>query len=815
MTKFVWRFKPIIISTICQMVWRPMLIAGLWILSSVRRIMMENERKPAKLKVRLSNRGKRVADLIIPDEPHPRNLPGMILDDFAVDSEYDVTFIFELIQYKGVKKHLTIFKNNQVIYDSHPDVPKSSEKETEMKMEDRDFDVFNDISKHKDMSSTRENDKANAPYNFVPLNRDVLNSDLSVFQDKFHPDKKSGFIELTVKPKTPIFIRAADTVEEYREKQKTNKPINSDFFNINGSKCIPGSSLRGMVRTLFEIVTWSKLSFVENNDLYFRSFKDKSKQLQQKYNNKIIYGPIITRHGTKLDIKIKFKFAAGYLFRNKNSNYIIKPAREHPGDKFSFYRAHKNDVSAMRNYEHVYFQVKPVYPTKDSKHWYKSQSGSNHKVDLYVECAMIDKISSTNSPGFRSGTLVKSGMMNNKHWQWVLNEPVSNTKQYLTVSPDVIKSYQDDSDRDEEWDVLKQIANGSNGIPVFYILNSKGEVQEFGHTGYFRVKYDNAIHDHISHSLDNDDINDMTSNLFGSINDDGSASRLAFEDLIARKTSDEGECIPSILGTPKPTSFQLYLEQTKSEGQWVDYNTYNPSENAPIRGYKLYWHKNNESWQLEKIGKQLADLLKKKWSKFIDDERTFDSFTPDEQKQILDIIKNDEKEKHHTVINPVKSGEFKGRIRFDNLSPVELGALLFVLDLPENHFHKIGMGKPLGLGSVEIDTNLVLDEKTTRYNEFAFGWFDIKNSGSKDDQQNKALSYKKDFAAFLLNEAKEDGDILNKLWNSPRLKELKKMLEWPSDENSQNWNSKRYYPKVESSDSQFRKRLVLPKPSDV
>lgn len=38
-----------------------------------------------------------------------------------------------------------------------------------------------------------------------------------------------------------------------------------------------------------------------------------------------------------------------------------------------------------------------------------------------------------------------------------------------------------------------------------------------------------------------------------------------------------------------------------------------------------------------------------------------------------------------------------------NLSDVELGALLWLLSLPEGHFHRLGGGKPLGFGSVKLE----------------------------------------------------------------------------------------------------------------
>ena len=86
-----------------------------------------------------------------------------------------------------------------------------------------------------------------APYNFIPLNRvivkaeEIPNFDFS----KFHMDKFNGYIKLDIKTKTPLFIRGEG----------------SNFFSAGGYVKIPGSSLRGMVRTLIEITSFGKYHF--------------------------------------------------------------------------------------------------------------------------------------------------------------------------------------------------------------------------------------------------------------------------------------------------------------------------------------------------------------------------------------------------------------------------------------------------------------------------------------------------------------------------------------------------------------------------
>jgi CRISPR-associated protein (TIGR03986 family) len=49
---------------------------------------------------------------------------------------------------------------------------------------------------------------------------------------------------------------------------------------------------------------------------------------------------------------------------------------------------------------------------------------------------------------------------------------------------------------------------------------------------------------------------------------------------------------------------------------------------------------------------------------------------------------------------------FSFTIRVDNIGAMELGALLWLLTLESRHHHKIGLGKPLGFGAVEVMADL-------------------------------------------------------------------------------------------------------------
>jgi len=65
---------------------------------------------------------------------------------------------------------------------------------------------------------------------------------------------------------------------------------------------------------------------------------------------------------------------------------------------------------------------------------------------------------------------------------------------------------------------------------------------------------------------------------------------------------------------------------------------------------------------------------------------------------------NNESTKQKVQITPLKKGvSFTFSVDFENCMAWELGLLLYALRPAKNYNHKIGMGKPIGLGSVQIN----------------------------------------------------------------------------------------------------------------
>lgn len=95
---------------------------------------------------------------------------------------------------------------------------------------------------------------------------------------------------------------------------------------------------------------------------------------------------------------------------------------------------------------------------------------------------------------------------------------------------------------------------------------------------------------------------------------------------------------------------------------------------------------------------------------------------------------------HRNVrIEPLVGGIFDFTARYWNIAARDLGLLLHALELPEEMYHKFGMAKPLGLGTVRIDIvgwhedNPDASNSASRYQSFDAQTIDILLQGLDGD----------------------------------------------------------------------------------
>jgi CRISPR-associated protein (TIGR03986 family) len=655
----------------------------------------------------------------------------------------------------------------------------------------------------------------NPPYNFVPLNENpveatcypgkIIDQENALKLNIYLPDLKAGYIDIKLTTLTPLYIRDAliDTeLKEKTEKEKNkDRYINPDFFSPGNKVRIPGSSLRGMIRTLVEIVTFGKFTqFDGDRKFFYRALGDKSLDLRDKYNN--LFTKNINYNGTEC---YRMNCYAGFLTKI-NGEYRIKPSKsiEVNGENVYVFRIENDLINLNIPKTHLddnYFFQK-VYFRYDPGPVHEHRRGRSRYINLFY--LKVTDISNNSANGYEKGYLIITGPVPHKHMQHIILPP-DDEAPVLDIVPEFIEAYKKDKYRKAVnlIDLLDALSTNQQNamLPCFYLKGNdqsgNGKVIAFGHTPYFRFPYQYKIRDLVPPALLDDNLVDIPEAIFG--NEKSFASRVFFEDAFPLDdVKFEPICIPKILAEPKPTCFQFYLKQENFNQVFDRYNNfrgysglkdYNNNNNL-IRGYKLYWHHTEEHLDFKGSIKLDATKLKSTEIDFLknhniqiknNETESYFEITNDllskinekeDLKKIVDIIAKYDTQ--HTVITPISAdNEFKARIRFENLTDVELGALLFVLYLPENCAHKLGMGKPLGLGSVTIQVeNLFISNRVTRYSSLESEWLD-----SITTDKIVIENYVKIFEKFIkdkLNWNKYCNQA--SLWDHPRLKELKALL---------------------------------------
>lgn len=605
---------------------------------------------------------------------------------------------------------------------------------------------------------------ATAPYNFIPISNTVVPVQKRVQSmiknglfTEFYPDLRTGFIAATLVLKTPLFVG--------------EDPCSERFFTKGGQPLIPGSSLRGMLRTLVQIISWSRFKMYDDQRvLYYRGLADKS-PLKGQYVKAMSADPNSSQ----------YKFKAGYLVR-QGKDYFIIPATGRGKDGRGFTTI--NTISTIPRGEQEF---------KITENFRFADLGTYTVTKIADACGrlewkrrdIVDQLRQLEEEGYANGFIVTAGDMEkernpgeSKHHLWVVAPP-DVSAQKIPVSEADILAHERDEMRSKDTDTVDPLkkVRATPDMPCFYIERTAaggGKRISFGHTGYFRLAYDLSIGEHVPASQHDDAIMDMDDALFGRVgtasNGSTFAGRVFVEDARSEGpvVSDSRPAYPDVLSSPKPTSFQMYLEQPVAPNI-NSLRTYNDKA-AWLRGYKLYWHKEPQEWQA------------------METER-----------------KKHPKQYRPAPITPVTQASFRIRIRFVNLTDEELGGLLTALDLPEGCCHKLGMGKPLGLGTVSIsNVNLHLTNRVKRYQA-------LFNNDSFEEgtyEQTKTIEdFENDFSKYILDHlSKEDHASATTLWETPRMQALKLML------TRQGVNSsKAGYMGLDC----FKQRPVLPHPDKV
>ena len=500
--------------------------------------------------------------------------------------------------------------------------------------------------------------QVHAPYHFVPLSKWTYMPQWAHLVSHDHPFEQgiSGVINYQLVNHSPLCVG--------NEQQKNPGEPNHILWAKNplNTPIIPGSSLKGMIRSVLEIGSFSKFSAIDDSRFSYRDIS----------NTETTYAKEI--HDTKAQAYwLKFDVDSGqWLFRKTNHTSLFH-------DTFNKF--------ANTNIENIAFKQPTV--KKYQQYPLSQQQGFNFDIverrmkgtkgkEVAVSCA--ENLSNDNGGKRKTGYAVFSGFRPGK-------------REYTTGRLNFSYCFYDEShtlESKEQSDLLVQrlfenhdealveeLKNNSHptlGIPIFARENQRGKIIALGFAKMPRKLYDCSVHDlaikqqQLSQS---DSLFDMAELMFGTLRDKGFGlkSRISFSDASCTKNNGIKRSSAVILGQPKASYLSAYLEQRGGKTNTVHNELSQYGSDSQLKGWKRYPSKASFNSHLP------SDLASKT-----------------EVQSTLELM--------------AKNSQFNGKIVFHNLLPEELGGLLWALQLKSEYgrcYHNLGHGKPLGAGAVIFD----------------------------------------------------------------------------------------------------------------
>lgn len=371
-----------------------------------------------------------------------------------------------------------------------------------------------------------------APYNFVPINHEVYipSWGKQISMDVPFSDGEDGLIEVELQNNTPLFIRngvgaSACDKEEY----------SAHITLPNGEKryFLPGSSLKGMLRSVMEILAFARLKEDSYNDDFFgfRRFGGKNDPLQTEYVKQMNEG-----------------VCCGWLrYDYKRDEYLL--------DDCGIFDSNTCRISIET--------LREVYPL------YKNVEDMN----------ALDKNDVLGYPEIDGRTLVCTGKMKGKKHEYLFDK-VKNED--IHVDGDVIVKIKTVYKPSDYKDNLYKKLNKGERIAVFFKKDNHGKVSVIGLTRNFRYPYKYRISDCIVQPNVGEDP-DLVDCIFGYVNkEDALKGRVHVGNAFANETVIEENIVKGVLGQPSASYYPLYLRQV-NEGKYTTYN-----DEAEMAGRKRY-----------------------------------------------------------------------------------------------------------------------------------------------------------------------------------------------------------------------------------
>jgi CRISPR-associated protein (TIGR03986 family) len=485
-------------------------------------------------------------------------------------------------------------------------------------------------------------EKITAPYNFVPLSRKVFFPDWSqhVSLDVPFADAISGELVCELVTDTPVYVRNGGKWEHHDI--MNNKEAQS-FFRVGEQIMIPGTTLKGMLRNVIEIVSFGKMNKFDNHRYSIRDLKNQDLYMNKMKNVQAAWLQRSESGTSWLLVPCEYALVSHELLGNPS----IKDAQK-ALSKYSTWGWDKLDVRFTFKKGSLANRVTSIEKGEPGRLVFTGQPTKNRggKFDKKNEFVFF---------GQSKGSPIE------------VPPEVQNDIVFIYTNPNTGKPY-------EEWAHWSdQLGKGAK-IPVFYQMNGS-KLGSFGFTRMYRLPYEKTVRQ-VVEQTSKDHVHtdpDLAETIFGiAERDDSLKGRISISTAVAelKTVKPFNEAVTAVLGSPKPTFYPNYIYQPRagSDGKLTktgSYETFMSSEST-INGWKRY------------PTRELKDVERK----------------PDMGKDTV-----------ATKFIPLSEGaKFSFSVKLHNLKPEELGAIVWALTWGNNNKlrHSLGMGKSLGFGIAAI-----------------------------------------------------------------------------------------------------------------
>jgi CRISPR-associated protein (TIGR03986 family) len=537
--------------------------------------------------------------------------------------------------------------------------------------------------------------KAKAPYNFVPVSKEVYTPDWAehVAHDLPFEDGESGYIDLTITAESPLFVGGVSNRENESEPLDFPRDANGNIF-------IPGTSIKGMTRNVLEILSFGKMKGVSKVKNHIRDLRNK--HLYNLLNDM----PNIQAGWLTADEDGAWKIEAcrlGRIGHDAIDDYL----------KTELVESYKKDGKVKLNLEKNR-TGKAKYTLVEEAIFTSSLNFTFSKIEKSGIHPFYEMVSA----GGERGTLVltgqpshrwfnpkkknpftnKLGAKDGKFYEFIFfdktkdNEPI---KVYEDKKNDFLQAYyaHDSNNISEDWKMWREKLRNGEKVPVFFRADGRN-LKDFGLSFLYKMPYENSPADLLSQKH-KAQLYDLSETIFGALSEEKNASlkgRVQFGHAKLEK-GQQGTEVKVLLAGPRSTYYPFYVKQEVAENGSVVKGSYAhfDSAKASLSGWKRY---------------PVANAVKSEYKGHEADQKG-----------------KGPNEKMLSRFKPLQPGAIlKSRVYFHNIKTVELGALLSALTFHgQTHCrHQLGMGKPLGLGKIKLETQLHGSQQSTDFYLSAF-----------------------------------------------------------------------------------------------